>query len=759
MRIAIPTIFFVSGVTGLIYEITWMRLFSVVFGNSTYALSVVLAVFMAGLALGAMLFGRIADRYGRPLLVYAVVEFGVGVSAVLVPALVGAAEPLIGALYASGAPGLVRLTLVRALIAAAIMLVPTVLMGATLPIISKAFVNRRGEIGSGIALLYGINTLGAVTGCLATGFALIRWLGVTNSSRLAAGLNVAVGIAALALMRGYDPAPAATGRTDGHDTGAGITPSRTATTAMDWKPAVFAALFVSGFSALAYEVIWARVLGFVFQMGMSTYAFTIVLSVFLAAIGIGGLVYRISAPHIDDAVGWLGLLLASTGASVLGLVVLFASWNSPDFLEPFRQVWANDFLKAAFLIAVPALLMGISFPVACRIVAESTETLGGNVGRLYAANMLGCVLGPLLTGFLLIPRMGSEGALKLMATANIATGLAVWALAGRGTAARRHRLAWAAPAMAGMLLLAFASTGILLKLYNTGQQEVVYFGEAASESVLAVRGSDGIELIVGGSVGAGSALRFQRTDELLAYIPLLLHPDPRKVAVVGFGTGRTAGLYGEHPAVESVDVAEIAQGVLASGRDLFASFNRGVLSNPKVTAIVDDGFNFIKYAPDRYDIVSLDPYTPRDPGSARLYTREFLLSARNSLKEGGMVITWAYPSGVRTTSFRVALKTFHSVFPHTTVWTSPVDNMLLFLGTEEPLDLDLPDIARRLTDRPHQDEYAYHIRTAAQFRSLLFSDEAAVRRIVGREGAPLFTVDRPNLEFIYLNDRSPRWLR
>jgi spermidine synthase len=188
---------------------------------------------------------------------------------------------------------------------------------------------------------------------------------------------------------------------------------------------------------------------------------------------------------------------------------------------------------------------------------------------------------------------------------------------------------------------------------------------------------------------------------------------------------------------------------------VFASFNRGALSNPKVTTVLDDGFNFMKYGRNRYDVISLDPFTPRDPGSARLYTREFLLSVRDRLKEGGIVVLWAYPATVRTASFRVALKTFQAVFPHATVWTSPVDNMLLFVATPVPLKLDTADLAARLAARPQSKDYRYHIESAEDFRSLLLFDEAAVRRIVALEDRPLFTVDRPNLEFLYLNDPSP----
>jgi spermidine synthase len=733
-----------------------MRLFSVVFGNSTYAISVVLAVFMTGLALGAMFFGRIADRWRRPLILYGVVEVAIGASALSVPLVLVLAEPAIAAMYASGPPALGRLTAVRTLIAAGILLVPTVLMGATLPIISKAFVKRTKEIGETVALLYGVNTLGAVTGCLLTGFFLIQWFGVTNSSRLAAALNIAAGLLAIASGRYILQTPAATSHRAGQpETDSGNAPASGTPLSKRSRAAIFVALFISGFSALSLEVVWSRVLGFVFQLGMNAYAFTIVLTVFLASISAGGLLYRLWSRRIADAAGFLGIVLVSVGASVLGSVFLFARWNSPTFLEPFQRAWLNDFLKAGLLISVPAVLMGISFPLACRIVADSTRTLGGRLGRAVAANTLGCVLGPLMTGFLLIPLVGTEVTLKLLVTAGIVTGLAVWTFVARSGTFDRGRLGWALAILAATLVVDLRSTELLPKLFNARQQEVVYFKEGPSDSVLAVRRRDGIELIVGGSVGAGSTLRYQRTDELLAYIPLLLHQDPREVAVVGFGTGRTTGLYGEHPSVRHVDVVEIAQGALDSGRDVFAAFNRGALSNPKVTTILDDGFNFMKYGRNRYDVISLDPFTPRDPGSARLYTREFLLSVRDRLKEGGIVVLWAYPSTVRTASFRVALKTFQAVFAHTTVWTSPVDNMFLFVATPLPLKLDAADLAARLASRPHAEDYRYHVESADEFRSLLWLDEPEVRRIVALEDRPLFTVDRPNLEFLYLNDPSP----
>jgi spermidine synthase len=756
----VGVLFFFSGAAGLVYELTWVRLFSVVFGSSTHAIAVVLALFMLGLALGALLLGRLSDRWREPLLLYGVIELAIAGSGAMVPRLVRAAEPAIALLYQSGIPPLPRLTALRLVLATVTMIVPTALMGATLPVIGKHVIRRTQDIGEKISLLYGLNTLGAVLGCSLGGFYLIRVFGVTTSSYLASGVNATIGLVAilawrhehrwLALLRddrvarsvGPGPRPREAGRPPG---AAGDPHSGRL------RLAVLGALFVSGFAALSYQILWSRMLGFVLQLGTSTYAFTIVLTVFLAGLGIGGLVHAWWAREIDDPVGVFGLLQVLVAASVLGGVLLLAPTDATRFVEDF---WLEGFYRAGSLILPPAVLMGISFPLACRIVSGSPQTLGGTVGAAYAINTAGAVLGPLFTGFLFIPLVGTEGTLKVAASAGVLTGLALIMLGPGRSGLGRVRLPLVGATLLALALVDVSSTQLLLRWFNPRRDPVVYFWEGASGSLLATRLGDGIHLVIGGSVGAGSTPPYQRTDELLAYIPLLLHPAPRDVAVVGFGTGRTAGLYGEHPSVRRVDVVEIAQGAFDAGRDVFASFNRGVLANPKVRPVLDDGFNFMKYAPGRYDVVSIDPFTPRDPGSARLYTDDFLRSVKERLNEAGIVVMWAYPPRVRTSSFRLALKTFQAVFPWATVWTSPVDQMVLFVGAPRALRFDAADLADRLAARPPQDRYPYHLEGVDDFVRRLWLDESAVRDVVASETRAVFTVDRPNLEFVYLTDRS-----
>jgi spermidine synthase len=752
-RAFIATIFFLSGAAALIYEISWVRLFSVLFGNSMHAIAVVVAIYMTGLALGSFIFGRISDRSVNALRLYGAIELGVGGSAVLVPYLLGAAEPLIASLYSAGAPALSTLTLTRGLVAAGVLVVPTTLMGATLPIVSKHVVTHLGQIGTRIGLLYGLNTLGSVVGCALAGILLIRIVGATNSTYIAACLNAVIGLVAILAPSTRASRLGAQGRNhrDSSPLDSTSTSPAPGTRFRLWF--ILLAFFVSGFAALSYELVWTRILGFLLQSGTSTYAFTIILTVFLAGLGIGALVYAPLSPRLGDPVAAFGSLHILIGAAALASLLALGQLSAHGFPEVSRSYWATDILKASVLMLAPTILMGISFPLGCRVVTESSATVGRNVGRAYALNLLGSVAGPLVTGFVLLPRLGSEGVLYAMVTASLVTGLFLVVLFG----STRGRILVRMIPVAAVLLLGYARTmrpNLVLQLLNTGGEPVVYFKEESSGSLVATQLKDGVHLIVGGSVGAGSTPIYQRTDELLAYIPLLLHPSPRQVAVICFGTGRTTGLFAQHPAVESVDVVEIAQGAFDAGRDLFGSFNMNVLSNPKVRPVLDDGFNFLKYSPDRYDVISIDPFTPRDPGSARLYTRDFLQFAKARLNTGGVVVMWAFPPRVRMGSFMVALKTFQAVFPNTTVWLSPVDQHALFVATPEPLVFSVADLASRLAARPPQTRYPYHVTNLVSFLSLFFLDEAAVKDLVAAEARPPFTVDRPNLEFLYMTDRS-----
>lgn len=750
------TVFLLSGAAALIYEVTWVRLFSVVFGNSTHAISTVLAVFMGGLAVGSYLFGRWTDRVREPLRLYGLIELGIAATAFLVPHALRWAEPLFVALYQEEIPPLVPLTMLRAALAVGILSLPTVLMGGTLPVLSRCFVHRLGHLGGRIGFLYGMNTLGAVCGCALAGFLLIRYVGVAASSYVACAINVAIGVAALFLAR---PSGAVTEVTDEPRPAAPQSPAQPSGLL---SAVLLLAFFVSGFTALSYEIIWTRVLSFVFRSGMSSYAFTLMLSLFLLGISVGSLVYSRWLSRYASQVRLLGILEILIGLSVpCCLVFLLAASRAPS-----GPVGGASFpgmvFQAGLVVLLPTLLFGMAFPLACRLTTGSISGLGHSLGRAYALNTIGAVLGPLATGFLLIPTLGSETSLKAMVAANLLLGAGFLLLEHGRRPVVDSVLVLSVPC--AVILLFLVRSGIVLGVLNHEQEPVVFFEEGPATSVLVTRAGEEVKLNVGGTVGAGTLLRFRGTTELLAHGPLALHSDPRRVAVIGFGTGRTAGFFARHPGIERVDVVEISDSVFHIGRKLFGSYNQQVLDDPKTTAVLDDGFNFLKYTGNRYDIVSLDPFTPHTPGSARLYSRDCLEHVRDRLEPGGIAILWALPRWTRWRSFLTALKTFHLVFPHSTVWLTPGREYLVFLGTPGKLEIDVGGFEAHLAARPElPGSDAYVIRDATDMLRCFFLDEDAVRRIVASEDCPVFTVEHPVLEFlIHTDDSDPltrAWIR
>ncbi|MFH1017707.1 MAG: fused MFS/spermidine synthase [Pseudomonadota bacterium] len=745
-RTYLPFLVFLSGACALAYEIAWGRMFSNVFGNSTHAIALVVAVFMAGLGVGAFIFGGLVDRARKPLLIYAALEAGIGAFAFLVPVFLEAADPWIARLYAGGAPQAGTLLAVRLLIATLALAVPTCLMGATLPVVTKLAVRGPQEFGRKLGLFYGLNTAGSMVGCVLTGFFLLPGLGVTATSYSAAIVNGLIAVSLLLLQFSEDRGVANEPRN--------VSPPETppeipATLDPGTVRLVQFTLFFSGFAALSYELIWSRVLGFQFLTGMGVISFTVVVAVFLGGLAGGGLLYGLTANHIRNPIRTLGLLHVLSAASVLfffWLLTQHALFRPILGLHP----WVVRSAKALVLIAAPTFLLGYTFPLACKIVTTDWKILGRSVGKAFALNTIGSVLGPLITGFFLIPLVGSEPVLKGMVV--FGAGVGAWLVLWDALGARSARFRYLAGA-AFAVVVVFAVAGprsILLSIMNVFGKQIVYFSEGSTGAFMAFRTPEGIELMVGGTWGAGTTPSLTANNEMAGYLPLLLHPDPKDVAVICFGTGRTTSLFARNPRVRNVDVVEIMGEALVAGRKLFSHYNAGVLDSPKVNLVLDDGFNFMKYTPRRFDVIVVDPFMPRNQGSAMLYTKEFLEFARGHLKPNGIVTLWAYPRQVPSEMFLRALKTFQAVFPHVTVWKSPDSAYLFFAGSPWPLVIDEQAVKRRLSERPQRGRSRYFIADASGFLNLLVLNEKQVRELLAPKSLPLFTVDRPDLEYLIL---------
>jgi spermidine synthase len=733
MRAAAHALFFFSGAAALVYEVVWARSLTLVFGASHLAVSTVLAVYMGGQALGSRLLAGAADRTARPLRLYGLLEVGIATSALGFLAL----GPVYPTLYA-GLAGAIQdrgalVTAVRTLLAAAAMVVPTTLMGGTLPVMARAFAARGGGLAREVSRLYALNTLGAVAGTLAAGFVLLPSLGATATLLAAVATSALVGAVALALGR----SPAGSSRPPPG--------SPMAVPALAEVPGAAAAeagrspdpfvrrmillgIGVSGFCALGYEVLWTRMLTLV--VGTSVYSFAIMLAAFLTGIGLGSHAYglldgRLGRGGDRGRAAAFGAIQVAVGASALAVTVLMTALPSTvQTLQAslvglseseFRgRLGASAAIAFAYM-AVPAFFMGMAFPAAAAVWGAGARAPAGTVGRLLASNTLGAVLGPLLSGFALVGAFGIERALQMLVVANVAAGVAV----AVSPASRRWPLAVAAAAAA--LLVArgalpdwgrawdrtrFATfvNNARMGTPDPGDVEVLYFREGVNETVSVTRSIGGDQTyVVNGRPEASTAPVDVQLQRSLGHLPMLLHPDPKRAFVLGTGTGMTLGAIARHPGVERLVLAEIEAEMIPVGRT-FARWNGGVLDDPRLRVALDDGRTLLAVTSERFDVVSADPIHPWSGGAGYLYTLEFFRAVSARLAPRGIASQWLPLYELTERDVRTVVRTFCQAFPHVAVFLTYYDAVLL--GSNDPLVLDRDALAARLAAPSIRDDLA-----------------------------------------------------
>ena len=748
---ALHVLFLLSGVTGLIYQVAWTRAFAFVFGNTTYAVGAVLAAFMAGLALGNWFFGRRVDRRpGDELGLYAVLEIGIAVSAVAVVPLLDLLDGSYGSLFRAAPHSLWLLTLYRGLLAFLLLLAPSFLMGGTLPVLCRYVIRRPSDLAGGVGALYGLNTAGAAAGCLVTGFLLVEHLGVRGSIAAAAALNLLLAAAFLLLRRAH--------RRRGHAPSPGpeATPSAAEAPAAGGAGALLLAVAAaSGFAALGYEVLWTRLL--VFKLKTTTYAFSVMLTTFLAGLALGGLLLGAWERRTRDrgsAAAWRRLSGLQAGIGLSALASIFVIGGLEGVAVAADGAWGARTLRqsglAAAVMLPPTVMMGMSLPLVARL-AGAGRGVGEAVGRVYAANTAGAVLGSLAGGFFLAPWLGTQYSLVLLACVNLVLAAAVlWAspVRGRSTAWRRGLIsAWAAAAL-GLLML---PPDLLFGLYNAGEREIdsrtriLHAREGAGGITTVHELPNGDRVISTGSINvAGTTLTLRTTQMLQAHVPALLHPGPRRVLQIGFGSGETAHILSGYPGC-SLDVAEISRSVLDEADAFFGDINHGVLRHPSVTPFVTDGASFLRLTRRSYDLILNDSIWPYYAGNSGLYTREHFAAGRDRLRPGGLMTSWL-PLDMRLRSFLTILRTFHSVFPHFTIWAANTHytKHALLVGSLEPLGIDAAGFLDRFRDRAGGLEQV-HLGDPVLLLDCFLTDETGLAGELA--GAPLHTVDRPVLEF------------
>ena len=739
---------FFSGFSALVYQVLWTRELGLFFGHTIYAVSAVLAAFMGGLALGSYAGGRFIERVRRPLAAYGWLELGIGLAGALFWLLPPVLDPLYRWLYDSLSGRFYIFNLARFALATAILLIPASLMGATLPAISAWRVQGGPGVAGSVGVLYAVNTLGATIGALAAGFLLIERLGIVETQLSAAVLNAAVGIAAIWMAR-RESTPATPRTAHARSDHAGSLP------AGRHDRVLLLVMGLSGFTALAYEVVWTR--GLVFHVGTTTHAFTSMLAVYLVGLAVGSAAAARVAGRLQHPLYALALLqLAIAVSCSYSLLALSVAAPRIDALIAPDASWmsllTSSVLKSAATMLLPTLLFGATFPVALRL-ASGWESVSVLVGRVYAANTWGALMGAAAAGFALIPLLGIRGTLLACALTNVGLALVVQLgmrahearVADRGTG----RFGWAA-AVAATLFVAVAATGAEAYLHRTeGSEEIVYYAEGNTATVSVVREVSGTKTLYIDKVPVAATDPIMLTDQkTLAHLPMLLHPDPRRVLTVGFGSGGASWSFARYDRLQAVDCVEIDPAVFGAGPHLQES-NHAVWQDPRFRLIIEDARSYLAYSKEQYDIISTDCTDLRYKSNASLYTTEYFGLCRRRLRSQGMVVVWMPLGGLDDDMFKMALRTFGQVFPHATLWylTNYPTHYALLVGSVTPLRIDAARMIERLAETDVRADLAeIGLDRPAKIVSALLLDEQAYDAFVG--DGPVNSDRYPLLEFM-----------
>lgn len=748
-------LFLFSGATSLAYQVIWTRELVRVFGATSIAISTVLAAFMAGLALGSYVFGRYIDRHGNPLVAYGVLELGIGLFAFVFPLILGGLNPLYSALYPDSGGSFEVLGVFRFLLSFLILLVPTTLMGGTLPILSRYVAESLSGLALRVGALYSINTFGAVAGTFATGFLLLPSFGIRATTLGAVALNVIIFLISLALARGAGRR-AAEGRAQAEAAAPGHR-----TTAVE--KTVLVAFFFTGLAALSAEVIYTRVLTLV--VGTTVYAFSTMLTAFLLGIALGSAVFARIAVRSRHPRTLFAVVVACIGllvfASTIGFGRLPVAFMT--LYEGMNKTWPSligiQFLLSFLLLIVPTFLMGATFPLVARIYAVDLRRVGGRIGTAYAFNTVGAICGSLLGSFVLLSLLGVEKGMLAVAFVYLGVGIVLFLTIPEKLRVP-VRLAAAAVFVALLIVLALVSPHWDRKMMTSGvyvygaryenvdglrdalrDRNLLFYDEGPSATVSVERTQNILSMRIDGKIDASSG-RDMITQELISHIPLLLHEKPDTVLLVGLGSGVSLGSCEMHD-VRRIDCVELIASVVEAAH-VFGPYCYNCQEDPRVNMIVGDGRNHVLLSSKKYDVIISQPTNPWISGVGDLFTLTYFTAAREMLRPGGIMCAWIQVYHMGDEELRTTMKTFKSVFPNATLWFSNESDIIM-IGALGPLRFDKL-VERMEVPRIREDLQRILIDEPEDILASLLMDETQLEAYVGGAGG-FHTDDNMLLEF------------
>jgi spermidine synthase len=722
--------FFLSGACGLVFELVWTRELTLIFGSTTLAISTVLSVFMGGLAFGSWAAGKLVDRLRDPVRAYAAAEAGVGLYGLAVPIILGWYPALNALMWRSVGDHFVAMSLLRFVATAILLLLPTFLMGATLPILSRAIVARPGDfglLGFRVGSLYAANTFGAVAGTFLAGFVLLPGLGVRTTNAVAACTNLSLTVMLLVARfrmrrkaaRGDRPLDEVVELDTNDDDAPGEErpPPPAPATERQRKVALYA-FACSGAAAMVYQVLWSRALAIV--IGSSVYSFALILLAFLVGLAVGAALMSRIAGKVRRPVLWLASIHFGVVATVMLSYTLIDKLPAA-FLTLLRGgsfsvdgILFSQFLLAALAVLPATLVMGGVMPLTVRIYTVAIDSVGRDIGNAYAMNTLGAIAGSFGAGFVVLPVLGLQIGLHAAAVASALVAAALllvseirlsWRIVGAlsGVAATVALALFLPRWDLGHFQAGLFRVSLAKEIVESGKwavPELQYYRDGIATTVSVEKWGKHLALKNNGKVDASNGDDMP-TQIMVGLMPLLFHPTalekPARIAVIGYGSGVTVGASTQFP-IGHADVVELEPEIVYASR-WFEDVNHQPDKNPKVNILVGDGRNFLTQGDDRYDVIISEPSNPWITGVSNLFTRDYWTLAQRRLTDDGVFCQWAQLYELSPRNIKTILKTFSEVFPYTYIFSAEdLSSDVILVATNHPLRLDRARLAKNFDD-------------------------------------------------------------
>lgn len=694
--------FALSNMSALIYQVVWARELTYIFGTSVYAISTVLTCFMAGLAIGSFWIGRVSDKSKNLFKLFALLELGIGAYGV---AIIGIFELLpypYFFLHSLFHESFFLFNFSQFILCFIALILPTTFIGATFPVMSKLYTEKFNELGENIGIVYSSDTIGAAVGAFSSGFILIPIIGLTNAMVFAALINLLVGAVIYNFSNKTIPI------------------KETKRKRIRLRPTdkiILFCFFFSGFAALMYEVVWTRFLSLIF--GTSTYAFSTMLTAFMAGLALGSYAMSKIVDRVKDPVGTFIFVELGIGLYGILLLLLFSNLDMLYFSvyskwNAFSTIWLAFFLVFFSLLLIPTTLMGATMPLVSKIYSHAHQTVGGDIGKVYSSNTFGGIFGAFMAGFVLIPLIGIEKSSIMAAAINIGVAIALFKFSKikktvffsiigiffvLGTSFSTYSID---PLQAGIYYHAPRYLNVSNYEQAKAGTTLLFKKDDPHGLVTVTKRGDDVALKINGKTDATNFGDIPN-EYMLAFIPLLTHEEPRSVLNVGLGAGFTLSAIEDFD-VDEIDVIEINPAVVEATEQYFSEYNDNALEDPRANLIIADARNYLFTSDKRYDVIISVPSNPWLAGEGGLFTKEYYEIIKEHLNEGGIFCQWTGMYEHTTKDFKTFLNTFHSVFPYVQIYM--VGGNVILLGSEESIYLDYPSLVERFDSGRIKEHFA-----------------------------------------------------